>query len=191
VFAKFHLRRSPDSLSGLAPAVRPLSPNFFICHTSANSPVSPSIATLPKTTVSKPNVCHTSETPWGVFPFHVGLLATILSHRFRPCRTVSPNSHGIISFADPHPLSSFVSYRYKNLAGRGLATTRPESPMNGEPGVAARTVCATKLIEAHLSAAPLTCIFRAPNMALQSFTAHSQVTGEDDFRAEVGLLLRS
>jgi hypothetical protein len=86
-----------------------------------------------------------------------------------------------LSFADPHPLSSFVSYRYKNLGGRGLAATRPESPMDGEPEVAARTVCATKLIEAHLSAAPLTCIFRAPNMALQSFTAHSQVTGEDDF----------
>src|SRR5216683_3029023 len=28
---------------------------------------------------------------------------------------------------------------------------------------------------------PLTCIFRNPNMALQSFTAHSPVNGEDDF----------
>src|SRR5713101_2687655 len=31
----------------------------------------------------------------------------------------SPNSHGIISFTDPHPLNSVVSYRYKNIGGRG------------------------------------------------------------------------
>src|SRR5216684_2392881 len=30
-----------------------------------------------------------------------------------------PKSHGIISFADPHPLNPVVSYRYKNLGGRG------------------------------------------------------------------------
>ena len=43
-------------------------PNSFLCHTSENPPVSPSIATLPKTCVSNPCVCHTSETPrgWGV-----------------------------------------------------------------------------------------------------------------------------
>src|SRR5216683_1207369 len=37
------------------------------CHTSENSPVSPSIATLPKTPVSNPCVCHTCETlrGWG------------------------------------------------------------------------------------------------------------------------------
>ena len=41
--------------------------NSFPCHTSENSPVSPSIATLPKTPVSNPCVCHTCETPrgWG------------------------------------------------------------------------------------------------------------------------------
>ncbi len=33
---------------------------------------------------------------------------------------LSSNSHGIISFADPHPLNSFVSYRYKNAGGEGL-----------------------------------------------------------------------
>jgi hypothetical protein len=31
------------------------------------------------------------------------------------------NSHGIISFADPHPLNSVLSYRYKNMGGRGEA----------------------------------------------------------------------
>jgi hypothetical protein len=41
------------------------SPNSFPCHTSRNSPVSPIIATLPKTCVSNLRVCHTSETPRG------------------------------------------------------------------------------------------------------------------------------
>src|SRR6266446_9952304 len=41
------------------------SPKSFPCHTSENSPVSPIIATLPKTSVSNPCVCHTSETPGG------------------------------------------------------------------------------------------------------------------------------
>src|SRR5882762_1948885 len=29
----------------------------------------------------------------------------------------SPTSHGIISFTDPHPLTTVVSYRYKNIGG--------------------------------------------------------------------------
>src|ERR1700686_5392932 len=32
-------------------------------------------------------------------------------------RPMSPNSHGIISFTDPHPLTPVVSYRYKNIGG--------------------------------------------------------------------------
>jgi hypothetical protein len=35
-----------------------------------------------------------------------------------PCLR-SPNSHGIISFADPHPITPTESYRYKNIGGRG------------------------------------------------------------------------
>jgi hypothetical protein len=38
----------------------------FPCHTSENTPVSPIIATDPKTPLSNPCVCHTSETPRGV-----------------------------------------------------------------------------------------------------------------------------
>src|SRR6266849_4826310 len=34
---------------------------------------------------------------------------------------LSPKSHGIISFADPHPLNSVVSYRYKNHSGAGAS----------------------------------------------------------------------
>ena len=37
--------------------------NSFPCHTSENSLVSPMSATDPKTHVSKPSICHTSETP--------------------------------------------------------------------------------------------------------------------------------
>src|SRR6266849_7278463 len=51
----------------LFPVSLPLTP--FPCHTSENSPLSPTIATLPKWRVSNPCVCHTSETPWGSFQF--------------------------------------------------------------------------------------------------------------------------
>jgi hypothetical protein len=37
------------------------------------------------------------------------------------------NSHGIITFADPHSLNSFVSYRYENIGG-GLAPRRSDVP---------------------------------------------------------------
>src|SRR6266700_5152238 len=45
-----------------------LSPNSRICHTSENSPVSPAIATDPKTHLSKSCICHTSDTPPGGKP---------------------------------------------------------------------------------------------------------------------------
>ncbi len=41
----------------------PFSPKSFSCHRSENSPVSPTIATLPRTHLSKSSICHTSETP--------------------------------------------------------------------------------------------------------------------------------
>src|SRR6184192_3216208 len=39
--------------------------NPFLCHTSGKSPVTPIIATLPKTSPRKSLVCHTYETPRG------------------------------------------------------------------------------------------------------------------------------
>jgi len=33
------------------------------------------------------------------------------------------NSHGIISFTDPHSLNSVVSYRYKNIGGQGPSSS--------------------------------------------------------------------
>src|SRR6266568_6801050 len=41
-------------------------PKSFPCHTSENSPVSPAIATDPKTHLSKSCICHTSDIPPGV-----------------------------------------------------------------------------------------------------------------------------
>jgi hypothetical protein len=39
--------------------------NSFPCYTYENLPVSPIIATLPKTPSHKSFACHTSKTPWG------------------------------------------------------------------------------------------------------------------------------
>src|SRR5260370_7047040 len=59
-------RRPLNSFPGLTSIPFPPSPSFFPCHTSENSPVSLTIATLPKTRVSNPCVCHTYNTPPGV-----------------------------------------------------------------------------------------------------------------------------
>ena len=63
VFVATQLRRTTNSAPFLIPFFFPLAPKSFPCHTSAKSPVSPSIAALPKTGVSKPSTCRTCETP--------------------------------------------------------------------------------------------------------------------------------
>src|SRR6266852_6617276 len=63
-----HSRRPLASFLGPTPIPRRLSPNAFPCHTSENSLVSPIIATLPKTGVSNPCICHISEPPGGSGP---------------------------------------------------------------------------------------------------------------------------
>src|SRR5713226_6814554 len=108
MFVATQPRRLLNSFSGLTPTPRPPSPNLFICHTSENSPVSPSSATLPKTGVSKPSVCHTSKTPrgpWASSTFglsnlrtlqHVSELSPVFSHSwalfcaFLPSRRTHP-----------------------------------------------------------------------------------------------------
>ena len=67
-------------------SLRPVFPYFlfsnsFPCHRSENSPVSLAIATLPKTPVSNPCVCHTSETPPGVVTLNVPTFNVQLSMR--------------------------------------------------------------------------------------------------------------
>ncbi len=61
-----HAVLPPPSVS-LRPVPLPhYLPKSFPCHTSENSPVSPIIATDPKTHLSKSCICHTSEIPPGV-----------------------------------------------------------------------------------------------------------------------------
>ncbi len=74
-----------------------LSPKSFPCHTSENSPVSPTIATDPKTHVSNPSICHTSETPPGGLPISISLLA-------RPSLAVPPKRTPHVPYFLSYPL---------------------------------------------------------------------------------------
>src|SRR6266567_9484431 len=67
VYQQFPFWNSILANQGIHSAIPyPLSPNSRICHTSENSPVSPAIATDPKTHLSKSCICHTSDIPPGV-----------------------------------------------------------------------------------------------------------------------------
>ena len=68
VFIDIQSRRPLDSFLGVNPFPCTRFRNSFACHTSENSPVSPAIATDPKTPPNNPCICHTSETPLGSFP---------------------------------------------------------------------------------------------------------------------------
>src|SRR6266699_4834531 len=68
VFIDIQSRRPLDSFLGVNPFPCTRFRNSFACHTSENSPVSPAIATDPKTPPNNPCICHTSETPPGSFP---------------------------------------------------------------------------------------------------------------------------
>src|SRR6266699_6132299 len=64
VYQQFPFWNSILANQGIHSAIPyPLSPNSRICHTSENSPVSPAIATDPKTHFSKSCICHTSDIP--------------------------------------------------------------------------------------------------------------------------------
>jgi hypothetical protein len=63
------------------------APKSFPCHRSENSPVSPTIATDPKTRVSKSSACHTSETPRGLLsPSAYSFSAYLLMSSFASSR---------------------------------------------------------------------------------------------------------
>src|SRR6266446_3272555 len=53
------------------------------------------------------------------------------SHQAPTRRPLSPKSHGIKIFADPHPLTSIASIFYKNIEGEGASpsavTANPQS----------------------------------------------------------------
>ena len=67
-------------VAGEGPSQRAASLKFFPCHRSENSPVSPAVATDPKTPYRKSFSCHTSETPGPVTP-------TYFQKRLRPSRS--------------------------------------------------------------------------------------------------------
>jgi hypothetical protein len=48
-------------------------------------------------------------------------------------RSLSPDSHGIISFTDPHPLNLLKSYRFKNIGRRGAASADAELHSSDPP----------------------------------------------------------
>ncbi len=73
-----------------------LSPNSRICHTSENSPVSPIIATDPKTHFSKSCICHTSNIPPGG------------AHGLSDARTSTPASVPTIPPTINYPLSFHI-----------------------------------------------------------------------------------
>src|SRR6266849_596820 len=69
----------------------------------------------PAPPVSVSGVCHACPERLGDL---VGALDPIFLSPVRPPHS-PPNSHGIISFADPHPLNPVVSIFYKNIGGQG------------------------------------------------------------------------
>jgi hypothetical protein len=78
-----------------------------------------------------PVVCHSYEKCRGVRVFFPNWNASALTPKSRGSYAAGEmpalsrrsaghrNSHGIISFADPHSLNSLESYRYKNVGGGG------------------------------------------------------------------------
>ena len=67
-------------VAGEGPSQRTVSLKFFPCHRFENSPVSPAVATLPKTPYRKSFACRTSETPGPVAPSY-------FQKRLRPSRS--------------------------------------------------------------------------------------------------------
>ena len=106
----------------------PRSPILTLCHLPRRFH-SPYI--LPSSVPSKSFACHSYENTGGVGKFFPNWNASALRPKFRSSYAASEmpalsrgsagprNSHGIISFADPHSLSSLESYRYKNVGGGG------------------------------------------------------------------------
>jgi len=69
-----------ENRGGEGPSQHTVSLKFFLCHRFENSPVSPAVATDPKTPYRKSFACHTSETPGPVAP-------TYFQKRLRPSRS--------------------------------------------------------------------------------------------------------
>src|SRR5260370_30572155 len=85
-------------------------PKSFPCPRSENSPVSLAVATLPKTRVSNPCVCHTSEPPGGALP----LSPPLATHQPR-LESSSFLSYSSALFCTSQKLNPFVFNRFRTL----------------------------------------------------------------------------
>src|SRR6266851_6577030 len=90
-------------------------PKSFPCHRSENSPVSPIIATDPKTHLSKSCICHTSDIPPGVTLASptLGLPHPQAFQRFLQLSPFFSNSCAL--FCTHQKLNSFVFKRFRTL----------------------------------------------------------------------------
>src|SRR5260370_31522419 len=88
---------------------RSRSPKSFPWHRSKNSPVSPAIATDPRTARSNPCVCHTSETPRGysqALQRFLNLSPLFSNSSALFCAVLQKHETQLLSFHRlPHPLT--------------------------------------------------------------------------------------
>jgi hypothetical protein len=89
-----------------------ISCNSFPCHTSENLPVSPAIATDPKTHVSNPCVCHTSDPPGAL---STSKASTFQSSMLRSASMPSTFSPFALCTSSPAPIS-FISNHFRTLS---------------------------------------------------------------------------
>ena len=121
------LRRSSNSVPFPILVSYPPTPKSFPCHTSENLPLSPTIATLPKTDLSNPSICHTSETPWGRGPSP----ALRLSSRMRSRDPQASLIPLVTSYEISRRPSPFCSATYKMLFAQLPCLDKDPSFMGG------------------------------------------------------------
>src|SRR5260370_7965279 len=116
------LRRSSNSVPFPILVSYPPTPKSFPCHTSENLPLSPTIATLPKTDLSNPSLCHTSETPWGRGPSPALRLSSRTRSRAPQASLIPP----LTGYEIPHRPSSFNPSTSKILCPHPLCLDTPQ-----------------------------------------------------------------
>src|SRR6267154_1507590 len=123
------LRRSSNSVPFPILVSYPPTPKSFPCHTSENLPLSPTIATLPKTDLSNPSICHTSEIPWGRGPSPALRLSSRTGSR-NPQASLIPR---VTSYEISRRPSPFCSTTYKMFFAQLSCLDKDPSFMGGVP----------------------------------------------------------
>ncbi len=114
----FRMLSSEKSAGRESPRRSP-APKSFPCHTSENSPVSLSLATDPKTYLSKSCTCHTSETPRG---------EPCLRRESKSLRTFIGRSLRTRMGVSPHAFLSTFNRRSRPCRDCRLSTSRAALP---------------------------------------------------------------